>query len=78
MVVTSLRLLLITLSLRSLPDILALSSAEVQLPTLNMSSSELGDISLSGLINTIIAPEQADQVHNQMQNVSLKKLSLMN
>ena len=78
MVVTSLCLLLITLSLRSLPDILALSSAEVQLPTLNMSSSELGDISLSGLINTIIAPEQADQVHNQMQNVSLKKLSLMN
>merc|ERR1711936_689325 len=52
-----------------LPDILALSSAEVQLPTLNMSSSELGDISLSGLINTIIAPEQADQVHNQIQNV---------
>jgi len=52
-----------------LPDILALSSAEVQLPTLNMSSSELGDISLSGLINTIIAPEQADQVHQQIQNV---------
>merc|ERR1719512_107710 len=52
-----------------LPDILALSSAEVQLPTLNMSSSELGDISLSGLINTIIAPEQADQVHHQIQNV---------
>ena len=74
MVVTSLCLLLITLSLRSLPDILALSSAEVQLPTLNMSSSELGDISLSGLINTIIAPEQADQVHNQIQNVSRKKI----
>merc|ERR1719420_1621318 len=52
-----------------LPDILALSSAEVQLPTLNMSSSELGDISLSGLINTIIAPEQADQVQHQIQNV---------
>merc|ERR1712115_489637 len=52
-----------------LPDILALSSAEVQLPTLNMSSSELGDISLSGLINTIIAPEQGDQVHQQIQNV---------
>ena len=62
--------LLLTLSLSSLPDILALSSAEVQLPTLNMSSSELGDISLSGLINTIIAPEQADQVQHQMQNVS--------
>ena len=60
------------LSLSSLPDILALSSAEVQLPTLNMSSSELGDISLSGLINTIIAPEQADQVHHQIQNVSQK------
>ena len=58
------------LSLSRLPDILALSSAEVQLPTLNMSSSELGDISLSGLINTIIAPEQADQVHHQIQNVS--------
>jgi len=61
--------IILTLSLSSLPDILALSSAEVQLPTLNMSSSELGDISLSGLINTIIAPEQADQVHHQIQNV---------
>ena len=69
MAVTSVCLSL-TLSLSSLPDIVALSSAEVQLPTLNMSSSELGDISLSGLINTIIAPEQADQVHQQIQNVS--------
>jgi len=41
-----------------LPDIPAISSAEVTLPTLNMNSSELGDISLSGLISTIIAPDQ--------------------
>merc|ERR1719195_1088750 len=49
-----------------LPDIPALSSAEVQLPTLSMNSSELGDISLSGLISSIIAPEQAqDALHRQ-------------
>ena len=42
------------------PDIL--SSAEVVLPTLAMNSSELGDISLSGLINTIITPDNQGHV----------------
>merc|ERR1711874_611885 len=42
-----------------LPDILAISSAEVTLPTLNMNSSELAELSLSGIINTIgISPGQ--------------------
>merc|ERR1712227_807347 len=45
-----------------LPDILALKSTEVTIPTLNMNSAELGDISLSGLINTIISPPSDDQV----------------
>ena len=40
----------------SLPDILAISSQEVVLPTLAMNSSELNDLSLSGIINTIISP----------------------
>merc|ERR1712073_93998 len=46
-----------------LPDILAISSAEVILPTLNMNSSELNELSLSGIINTIgISPDAAMQV----------------
>merc|ERR1712165_134249 len=46
-----------------LPDILAISSAEVTLPTLNMNSSELNELSLSGIINTIgITPGPAMQV----------------
>merc|ERR1711863_127501 len=46
-----------------LPDILAISSAEVTLPTLNMNSSELNELSLSGIINTIgITPDPAMQV----------------
>ena len=46
-----------------LPDILAISSAEVTLPTLNMNSSELNELSLSGIINTIgISPDAAMQV----------------
>merc|ERR1711988_104372 len=43
-----------------LPDIMAISSAEVTLPTLNMNSSELNELSLSGIINTIgITPDPA-------------------
>merc|ERR1719410_335709 len=50
-----------------LPDILAISSAEVTLPTLNMNSSELAELSLSGIINTIgISPGQ-DQGMNVVQ-----------
>merc|ERR1711874_389889 len=46
-----------------LPDILAISSAEVTLPTLNMNSSELNELSLSGIINTIgISPDAAMNV----------------
>merc|ERR1712241_610163 len=46
-----------------LPDILAISSAEVTLPTLNMNSSELNELSLSGIINTMgITPDPAMQV----------------
>jgi len=42
---------------------LAISSAEVTLPTLNMNSSELNELSLSGIINTIgITPDPALQV----------------
>jgi len=46
-----------------LPDILAISDPEVELPTLNMNSDQLNELSLSGLINTIITPEdnQANQ-----------------
>ena len=39
----------------SLPDILAISDPEIELPTLNMNSDEL---SLSGIINTIITPQE--------------------
>ena len=50
-----------------LPDILAISSAEVTLPTLNMNSSELAELSLSGIINTIgISPGQ-DPAMNVVQ-----------
>merc|ERR1711974_109043 len=50
-----------------LPDILAISSAEVTLPTLNMNSSELAELSLSGIINTIgISPGQ-DPTMNVVQ-----------
>merc|ERR1712018_861310 len=46
-----------------LPDILAISSAEVTLPTLNMNSSELNELSLSWIINTMgITPDPAMQV----------------
>ena len=39
---------------------MAISSAEVTLPTLNMNSSELNELSLSGIINTIgITPDPA-------------------
>eukprot|EP00090_Calanus_glacialis_P002484 TRINITY_DN11868_c0_g1_i1.p1 TRINITY_DN11868_c0_g1~~TRINITY_DN11868_c0_g1_i1.p1 ORF type:complete len:674 (-),score=165.55 TRINITY_DN11868_c0_g1_i1:224-2245(-) len=38
-----------------LPDILAISDPEIELPTLNMNSDEL---SLSGIINTIITPQE--------------------
>jgi len=42
---------------------LAISSAEVTLPTLNMNSSELNELSLSGIINTMgITPDPAMQV----------------
>merc|ERR1711923_599118 len=37
-----------------LPDILAISDPEVELPTLNMNSDQLNELSLSGIINTII------------------------
>merc|ERR1719410_608080 len=47
-----------------LPDILAISSAEVTLPTLNMNSTELAELSLSGIINTIgITPGQDPAMH---------------
>merc|ERR1711915_299212 len=42
-----------------LPDILAISDPEVELPTLNMNSDQLNEISLSGIINTIISPQEA-------------------
>jgi len=41
----------------SLPDILAISDPEVELPTLNMNSDQLNELSLSGIINTIISPQ---------------------
>merc|ERR1719150_2621589 len=50
---------------------MALSSAEVVLPTLAMNSSELGDISLSGLINTIITPDQGHVLDPAMQLVQV-------
>ena len=50
------------------PDIL--SSAEVVLPTLAMNSAELGDISLSGLINTIITPDNQGHVLDPAMQVS--------
>eukprot|EP00092_Neocalanus_flemingeri_P025850 GFUD01028017.1.p1 GENE.GFUD01028017.1~~GFUD01028017.1.p1 ORF type:complete len:699 (+),score=220.26 GFUD01028017.1:91-2187(+) len=40
-----------------LPDILAISDPEVELPTLNMNSDQLNELSLSGIINTIISPQ---------------------
>merc|ERR1712106_661696 len=40
-----------------LPDILAISDPEVELPTLNMNSDQLNELSLSGIINTIITPQ---------------------
>merc|ERR1712151_366844 len=40
-----------------LPDILALSDPEVELPTLNMNSDQLNELSLSGIINTIITTQ---------------------
>merc|ERR1711892_1601366 len=40
-----------------LPDILAISNPEVELPTLNMNSDQLNELSLSGIINTIITPQ---------------------
>jgi len=43
-----------------LPDILAISDPEVELPTLNMNSDQLNELSLSGIINTIITPQQQD------------------
>ena len=52
------------------PDIPALSSAEVVLPTLAMNSSELGDISLSGLINTIITPDNQGHVLDPAMQVN--------
>ena len=56
------------------PDIL--SSAEVVLPTLAMNSAELGDISLSGLINTIITPDQGHVLDPAMQVSSTGILEL--
>ena len=53
-----------------LPDIPALSSAEVVLTTLAMNSAELGDISLSALINTIITPDNQGQVLDPAMQVS--------
>ena len=55
-----------------LPDIPALSSAEVVLPTLAMNSAELGDISLSALINTItiITPDNQGHVLDPAMQVS--------
>jgi len=50
-----------------LPDILAISSAEVTLPTLNMNSSELAEISLSGIINTIGISAGQDPAMNVVQ-----------
>ena len=51
------------------PDIPALSSAEVVLPTLAMNSAELGD-SLSALINTIITPDNQGHVLDPAMQVS--------
>ena len=48
----------------SLPDILAISDPEVELPTLNMNSDQLNELSLSGIINTIITP-QGNQLMEQ-------------
>merc|ERR1711915_296404 len=45
-----------------LPDILAISDPEVELPTLNMNSDQLNEISLSGIINTIMSPQEAQQM----------------
>ena len=59
-----------------LPDIPALSSAEVVLPTLAMNSSELGDISLSGLINTIITPDNQGHVLDPAMQVRTGILKL--
>merc|ERR1712079_287359 len=50
-----------------LPDILAISSAEVTLPTLNMNSSELAELSLSGIINTIGISAGQDPAMNVVQ-----------
>merc|ERR1711970_1388743 len=40
-----------------LPDILAISDPEVELPTLNMNSDQPNELSLSGIINTIITTQ---------------------
>ena len=58
-----------------LPDIPALSSAEVVLPTLAMNSSELGDISLSGLINTIITPDNQGHVLDPAMQVTITEMA---
>ena len=49
----------------SLPDILALSAPGVELPTLNMNSDQLNELSLSGTINTIITTQDNQAMQHE-------------
>merc|ERR1711892_307175 len=53
-----------------LPNILTISDLAVELPTLNMNSDQLDELSLSGIINTILTP-QDDQPLEQGSTVQV-------
>jgi len=50
-----------------LPDMLAISDPEVELPTLNMNSDQLNELSLSGIINTYVNAQEQEQATTSTQ-----------
>jgi len=54
-----------------LPDIQAISDPEVELPTLNMNSDQLNELSLSGIISTFVAAEEQQPASDSSQGSTI-------
>ena len=60
-----------------LPDLLALSSPEIELPTLAMDSDSLSGISLSGIINQFIHLPQVVMMMMMMMMITMMMMMII-
>ena len=60
-----------------MPDLLALSSPEIELPTLAMDSDSLSGISLSGIINQFIHLPQVVMMMMMMMMITMMMMMII-